>query len=207
MTSQQVTVACARRVGWGRNEILISLYLIPCPSALMCSMQTQVSDIDSHHWPYSTFILQITDCFLYCFLGLWAFWHHLLLLTYVFASNIWICGELDPWHIVHILGFVFLNYLPICLMIVAPLAIFQVWVWVGVYLGWSGRGRCAIWSQDPLALELFSSGIRKSSWNHSSQCGIIPLCQVLQKFTSVSVAVFIRQYSSVIRNIMSVPSV
>jgi len=55
--------------------------------------------------------------------------------------------------------------------------------------------------------QLFSSSIRKSSWNHSSQCGIIPLCQVLQKVTSVLVAIFIRQNSSVIRIITSVPSV
>ena len=156
----------------------------------------------------SPFTQQITVCFLYCFLGLWAFCHALLLLTYVFASKIWICAELDPWHIIHILGFITPNYLPICLMIVVTLAIFQVWVGVGVYLGWSGTGRCcATCSQYPLASELFSSSIRKSSLSYSSQCGIIPLCQVLQKVTSVLVAVFIRQYSSVIRNITSVPSV
>ena len=88
------------------------------------------------------------------------------------------------------------------------LAIFQVWVGEGVYLGRSVTGRCcSTCSQYPLASELFSSSIRKSSLSYSSQCGIIPLCQVLQKVTSVSVAVFIIQYSSVIRNITSVPSV
>jgi len=46
MTSLQVMVASARSVGWGRNEKLKFLYLIPYPSALMCSMQTQVSDTD-----------------------------------------------------------------------------------------------------------------------------------------------------------------
>jgi hypothetical protein len=42
-------VASARSVQWGRDEKLTFLYLIPCPIALMCSMETQVSDIDSHH--------------------------------------------------------------------------------------------------------------------------------------------------------------
>jgi len=153
----------------------------------------------------SPFTQQITVCFLYCFLGLWAFCHALLLLTYVFASKIWICAELDPWHIIHVLGFITANYLPICLMIVVTWAIFQVWVGVGVYLGWSGMGRCCATSiQYPLASELFSSSIRMSSLSYSSQCGIIPLCQVLQKVTSVLVAVFIRQYSSVITSLPSV---
>jgi len=156
----------------------------------------------------SPFTQQTTVCFLYCFLVLWAFCHALLLLTYVFASRIWLFPELDPWHIVDILGFITSNYLPLCLMIVVTLAIIEVWVGVGVYLGWSGTGRCcATCSQYPLASELFSSSISKSSWNYSSHCGIIPLCQVLQKVTSVLVAVFIRQYSSVIINITSVPSV
>jgi len=130
------------------------------------------------------------------------------IITYVFASKIWISAELDPWRIINILGFITPNYLPICLMIMVTWAIFQVWDWVGVYLGRSGTGRCcATCSQYPLASELFSSSISKSSWNYSSQYGIIPLCQVLQKVTSVLFSVFIRQYSSVIRNITSVPSV
>jgi len=49
MTSLQVMVASARSVGWGRNEKLKFLYLIPYPRSLMWSMQTQVSDTDSHH--------------------------------------------------------------------------------------------------------------------------------------------------------------
>ena len=73
---------------------------------------------------------------------------------------------------------------------------------VGVLLGASGTSRCcAPCIQYPLALKSFSRRIRKSSWHYSSQCGIIPLCQVLQNITSVLVAVFIREYSSVIRNI------
>jgi hypothetical protein len=73
--------------------------------------------------------------------------------------------------------------------------------WVGVLLGASGTSRCcATCIQYPLASQSFSRRIRKS-WNSSSQCGIIPLCQVLQNFTSVLVAVFIIEYSSVIRNI------
>jgi hypothetical protein len=49
MTSLQVMVASARSVAWGTNEKLTLLYLIPYPIALMCSVQTQDSDIDSHH--------------------------------------------------------------------------------------------------------------------------------------------------------------
>jgi len=172
-----------------------------------CAICKHKFQILIHTTNQSPFTQQITVCFLYCFLGLWAFCHALLLLTYVFDSKIWICHELDPWHVIHILGFITSKYLPISLMIVVTWAIFQVGDLVGVYLGWSGTGRCATCSQYPPASELFSSSIRKSSLSYSSQCGIIPLCQVLQKVTSVLVAVFIRQYSSVIRNITSIPSV
>jgi hypothetical protein len=93
-----------------------------------------------------------------------------------------------------------------CLMIVATLAIFQVWVGVGVFLGGSGICRCcATCIRYPLASESYSKRIRKLSWNYSSQCGVILLCKVLQNITSVLVAVFIRVYSSVIRNIASIP--
>jgi len=110
------------------------------------------------------------------------------------------------WLFVHIQGFTTPNFLTICLMIVATLAIFQVWVGLGVYPGWSGTGRCcATCIQYRLASELFLSSIRKSSCNYSTQCCIIPLCHVLQKVTSVLVAVFIRECSRGIRNITSVP--
>jgi len=49
VTSLWVMAASARSVAWGRNEKLTLLYLIPYLSALMCSVQTQDSDIDSHH--------------------------------------------------------------------------------------------------------------------------------------------------------------
>ena len=108
----------------------------------MSSMHIQVSDTDSHHWPDSPFTQQITFCFLYCFSCLWAFCQAVLLLTYVVAFKIWSCHELDSWRFVHIQGLTAANFLTICLMIVATLAIFQVWVRVGVYPGWSGTGRC-----------------------------------------------------------------
>jgi len=44
--------ASAKRVNWRRNEALTLLYLVPWPSALMCSMQTQVSE---------TFLINATD--------------------------------------------------------------------------------------------------------------------------------------------------
>ena len=72
---------------------------------------------------------------------------------------------------------------------------------VGV-LGASGTSRCcAPCIQYPMASQSFWRRIRKSSWHCSSKCSIIPFCQVLQNITSVLVAVFIREYSSVIRNI------
>jgi stress-induced morphogen len=52
---------------------------------------------------------------------------------------------------------------------------------------------------------LFWRNIRKSSWNYRSQCGIIPLCQVVQNMATVLVAVFIWEYSRFIRNITSDP--
>jgi len=44
MTSLQVMVASAKSVGWGSNEGVTLLYLVPCPSAHMYSMQTQGSE-------------------------------------------------------------------------------------------------------------------------------------------------------------------
>ena len=43
-TSLWVMVTSARSVGWGRNEELTLLYLVPWPSALMCSMETRGSE-------------------------------------------------------------------------------------------------------------------------------------------------------------------
>jgi len=42
---------------------------------------------------------------------------------------------LDPWSIIHILGFIIPNFLPIFVMIIAALAIFQAWIWVAVGIG------------------------------------------------------------------------
>jgi hypothetical protein len=46
-----------------------------------------------------------------------------ILLTYMFATKIWSYGELGPWHIIHILGFISPNFLHISLMIMAALAV------------------------------------------------------------------------------------
>ena len=73
---------------------------------------------DSHNWRYSSFTQQITLGFLYCFSGLWAFCQAVLLLTYDLATKIRSCLEMDPQHIIHILGFITPKFLPICLMIV-----------------------------------------------------------------------------------------
>jgi hypothetical protein len=52
ITSLLVTVAPARSVGWGRNEALTLLYLVPWPIAVICSMQTQYSE---------TFFINVID--------------------------------------------------------------------------------------------------------------------------------------------------
>jgi hypothetical protein len=38
-------------------------------------------------------------------------------------------------HIINILGFITLNFLPICVLIMAAVAIFQALIWVGVHIG------------------------------------------------------------------------
>jgi len=43
--------------------------------------------------------------------------------------------ELDRWNIMHILSFITPNFLPICLMIMSALSIFQPCIWVGVGIG------------------------------------------------------------------------
>ena len=56
-------------------------------------------------------------------------------LTYIGATKLGSYPELDPWTIIHILGFIIPNFLPIFVMITAALAIFQAWIWVGVGIG------------------------------------------------------------------------
>jgi len=43
--------------------------------------------------------------------------------------------ELDPYSIIHILCFITPNFLPIFVMIIVALAIFQAWIWVAVSIG------------------------------------------------------------------------
>ena len=92
------------------------LYLVTWPSHPTYRVKTQdLKHHDSHHWPENPFTQQIPICFVYCFLYLWAFCQALLLLTYLFAIKIWSCYEVDPWHIIHILGFTIpklLTYIP-----------------------------------------------------------------------------------------------
>ena len=42
---------------------------------------------------------------------------------------------MDPWNIIHILGFIIPNFLTIFVMIIAALAIFHAWVCVAVGIG------------------------------------------------------------------------
>ena len=43
--------------------------------------------------------------------------------------------KLSWWNIIHILGFITPNFLPICVMTVAALSIFQAWIWMRVDIG------------------------------------------------------------------------
>jgi len=65
-----------------------------------------------------------------------------LLLTYTVVTKIGIYPELDPWNIIHTLGFITRSFLPIFVMIIAALAIFQAWIWVGVGIGSFLNGLC-----------------------------------------------------------------
>jgi len=56
MTTLGVMVASARSVGWRRKEAVSFLYLVPYPSALMCSMETHGSE---------TFLIKRTDQYLH----------------------------------------------------------------------------------------------------------------------------------------------
>ena len=42
---------------------------------------------------------------------------------------------MDPWNIIHILGFITPNVLSICVMIMAHLLIFQALIWMGMSTG------------------------------------------------------------------------
>jgi hypothetical protein len=72
---------------------------------------------------------QIALCFLYCFSGLC---QAVLLLTYVVATRIWSYPELDPWNIIHILGFITRNFKPIWIVIIAT---FHALIWMRVGIG------------------------------------------------------------------------
>jgi len=48
--------------------------------------------------------------------------------------------ELDPWNIIHILGFIIPKFLPIFVMIIAGLAIFQALIYVGIGMFLNGLG-------------------------------------------------------------------
>jgi len=63
MTSLQVMVASAINVGWGRNEGVTLLCIVPWPSTLTCRVKSQDLKLhDYHHWPDSPFTQLITLC-------------------------------------------------------------------------------------------------------------------------------------------------
>ena len=80
-------------VSRGSNETVTLLYLVSSPSCPTCRVKTQyLKHYVSHHWPVSPVTQQLGLWFLYCFSSPWTL---LLLLTYVVASRIWSCHELD----------------------------------------------------------------------------------------------------------------
>ena len=102
VTSLQVVVSSARSVSRGSNEAVSLLYLVSSPSSPTCRVKTQdLKRYVSHHWPVSPVTQQLGLWFLYCFSHLWA----LLLLTYVVASRIWSCHELDCMEYLPLTGF------------------------------------------------------------------------------------------------------
>ena len=68
----------------------------------------------------TTIHIIIADSFvlLLCFWSLWAFCQAVLLLTHTVATKIGNYPELDPWNIIHILGFITAYFFPIYVMIV-----------------------------------------------------------------------------------------
>ena len=137
MTSLWVIVASARSGLWEEwsSDIPVSCTLSKCSNVQYGN--TKFSNIsDQHHWSESLLMEQIALCFLYCSSFLWAFCQVVILLTYVLATKIWSFDELDPWHIVNILGFITQHFLSNCLMIISALAIYQAWIWLRV-----GRGK------------------------------------------------------------------
>ena len=157
---------------WLPQQEVLSSCLVLRPSTSTYRVNTQDLRHDSHHWPHSPFTQQITLCFLYCFSGLWAFCLAVLLLTYIVATKMGSYHELNPWDIIHILGFITPVFLPVCLMMMAGLAIFQAWIWVWVVIG-----KCVIFIQIMHRVRQFEfqckcTVMRRSFKNVISECSV-----------------------------------
>ena len=108
------------------------LYLVPWPSCPTYRVKTQDwKRYVSQHLPVSAVTQQLGLCFLYCFSGLSA----LLLLTYAVACKSEVVMNWTVCSVIHILGFIIPNFLHICVMIIAALAIFQALIWMGLSIG------------------------------------------------------------------------
>ena len=73
----------------------------------------------------------VRSLLLYCFSGLSA----LLLLTYTVACKSEVVMNWTVWSVIHILGLITPNFLYICVMIIAALAIFQALISMGLSIG------------------------------------------------------------------------
>jgi hypothetical protein len=112
ITSLLVTVASAISVNWRKNEALTLLYMVPWPSVLICSMETQGSETFLINTLTRISIDVADSSVLLCSSsGLWAFCQ-----AYVLVTKIWRYDKLDPCCIIHILGLITPNFLPICHM-------------------------------------------------------------------------------------------
>jgi len=132
----------------GSNEAVTLLYLVPWSGILTYRVKTQdLIHYDSHHWSDFPFTWQITVCFFYCSSGLLEFCQTVQLLTYIFATKVCICHELDPWHIVHVLVSLLQtsNLSPLWLW-----QLLQAWIWV-----WADVGQCLIFIQIRHMVRLF----------------------------------------------------
>jgi hypothetical protein len=127
-------VASARSVGWGSNEVLTLLYLIG--QVLWCAVGKQNFQKHSCFMPLIGLSIHKADNSVLpvLFVRSLSILSGCPIINNLVATRMWSYLELYPWHIIHILGFITTNFLPVCLIMVA-LAIFQAWICVGVGIG------------------------------------------------------------------------
>jgi len=130
-------VVSARGVSWWSNEAVSLMCLVTWPSTMTYRVKTQ----DSKHSWFTTLMIFFIHTADNCLLPL-EFLRSVRILSGCVAKKIWSRLVLDPLYIIHTLGFITPKLLRICLMIVAPLVVFQAWIWL-----WVGILKCLIFMQ------------------------------------------------------------